>query len=86
MAECTSFVRTSADRRKGLIGMAVQRTNPFFLQLATSGASKAKEHNPAGGFERRMRLWRNLSIDAECLRWSGDPTNLCGFRDGLTAE
>jgi hypothetical protein len=33
-----------------------------------------------------MRLWRNLSIDAERLRWSGDPTNLCGFRDGLTAE
>jgi hypothetical protein len=29
---------------------------------------------------------RQLEIDAERLQWSGDPTNLCGFRDGLTAE
>ncbi|KAJ7939644.1 hypothetical protein B0H13DRAFT_2300336 [Mycena leptocephala] len=29
---------------------------------------------------------RQQEIDAERLRWRGDPTNLCGFRDGLTAE
>jgi hypothetical protein len=29
---------------------------------------------------------RQEEIDAERLRWSGDPTNLCAFKDGLTAE
>jgi hypothetical protein len=25
-------------------------------------------------------------VDSERLRWSGDPTNLCAFKDGLTFE
>jgi hypothetical protein len=25
-------------------------------------------------------------VDEERLRWSGDPSNLCAFKDGLTAE
>jgi hypothetical protein len=27
-----------------------------------------------------------LEVDAERLRWGGDPTNLCAFRDSLTPE
>lgn len=29
---------------------------------------------------------RQREVDAERLRWSGDPTNLSAFKDGLTAE
>jgi hypothetical protein len=29
---------------------------------------------------------RQLEVDAERLQWSGDPGNLCGFKDSLTAE
>jgi hypothetical protein len=29
---------------------------------------------------------RQQEIDAERLRWSGDPLNLCSFKDGLTPE
>jgi hypothetical protein len=29
---------------------------------------------------------RRLEVDAERLQWSGDPGNLCGFKDSLTAE
>lgn len=29
---------------------------------------------------------RQQEIDAERLQWSGDPTNLCAFKDSLTAE
>lgn len=29
---------------------------------------------------------RELEVDSERLRWSGDPTNLCAFKDSLTPE
>jgi hypothetical protein len=29
---------------------------------------------------------RQQEVDAERLQWSGDPTNLCAFKDGLTPE
>jgi hypothetical protein len=29
---------------------------------------------------------RQLEVDAERLQWSGDPGNLCGFKDSFTAE
>jgi hypothetical protein len=29
---------------------------------------------------------RKQEVNAERLRWNGDPTNLCGFKDGLTPE
>jgi hypothetical protein len=29
---------------------------------------------------------RQLEVDAERLQWSGDPGNLCGFKDSLTVE
>ncbi|KAJ7689877.1 PIF1-like helicase-domain-containing protein [Mycena metata] len=29
---------------------------------------------------------RQQEIDAERLQWGGDPTNLCGFKDSLSAE
>jgi hypothetical protein len=29
---------------------------------------------------------RQQEIDTERLRWGGDPSNLCAFKDGLTAE
>jgi hypothetical protein len=29
---------------------------------------------------------RRQGVYAECIRWGGDPTNLCAFKDGLTAE
>jgi hypothetical protein len=29
---------------------------------------------------------RDLEVEAECLRWEGDPTNLCAFKDSLPPE
>jgi hypothetical protein len=71
------LLRTSATPNPGLI------KNELLLALQTLLRGLGKSLNEIGLPEPAEP---QQEVDEERLRWSGDPTNLCAFKDGLTFE